>query len=125
DAVEYGIRLKTKHELREKYNPLVVSAAETLEAAVWLLSGSLIPQSLVMFHNTVELIFKAELARIHLALIADERRLKYEDLKALFREQLKNHPRGASVSASEFDIERTIAFGEAMKRVKELYPGTV
>lgn len=125
DALEWHTRVKTKAKLRKDYNPLVVSAAESLEAAVWLLSGYLIPQALSMFHNTIELLFKAELARIHLAMIADPRQLKYDDLKALFRDQVKSHPRGSGLNIPDFDIERSIAFAEAMKRVKEFYPTMV
>jgi hypothetical protein len=125
DAVEWHARVKAKKRLREDYGPMVVSAVESLEAAVWLLGGYLVPQSLAMFHNAVELLFKAELARIHLAMIADPRQLKFEDLKALFRDQVRSHPRGSAMQIPEFSIERTITFSDAMKRVKEFYPATV
>lgn len=80
-----------------------------------------LPQALVMLHNSIELAFKAELESIHRALIANERRWGYEELKAILRDAFLSHSRGANVPLPEFHIDKTITVTEAMRRVKDLY----
>jgi hypothetical protein len=98
------------------------SAFDYVDGAIWLIGGWRIPQALSLLHNAIELMLKAELESIHRALIADQRKLKYSDLKAILRDAFLSHPKGANVSVPDFDFDRTIAFPETLKRVSELYP---
>ncbi len=88
---------------------------------MWLVAGQRLPQALVMLHNCLELAFKAELEGIHPSLIAKVDRWRYEDLKAILREEFLSHPKGAEISLPDFDFDKTITFTEAMKRVANLY----
>ena len=65
DALEYHKRGLAINKLRELHSPLAVSAMESLDAALWLLGGWRIPQSLSLLHNAIELAFKGELEHIH------------------------------------------------------------
>jgi len=113
------------HGKAQIISPLVRSAREAFDAGMWLIGGGLNAQAMVMLHNAIELVFKAELEGVHRVLIADNRKLDYETLKSLLREAFAKHPSGASLSIPEFDFEKTITFTEALKRVTDLRPHLV
>lgn len=122
DALEYTIRSEAIKTLRDKHSLMAGSAFDYVDGAIWLIGGSRIPQALSLLHNAIELMLKAELESIHRALIADQKKMKYSDLKAILRDAFLSHPKGANVSVPDFDFDRTIAFPEALERVSELYP---
>jgi hypothetical protein len=104
---------------------LLRSCLDSIDAALWLIAGQRTSQSLSMLQNCIELIFKAELERIHPILIADLRNIDYGNLKKLLREDYKKHPKGEEMIIPEFDMEKTITFSESLRRIKDLYPNTI
>lgn len=119
---DYAKRLSEWKKAAESLSPLLVSCFESIDASLWLIAGCRVPQALVMLHNSIELAFKAELERIHRVLIADNRKLDYTALKSLLKNLFEAHPRGKQIDIPDFDMEKTINFTEAMKRIKEMYP---
>jgi hypothetical protein len=102
---------------------LVHNVPSMVDASVWLVAGGEYPSALVILADCIEIVLKAELESIHRLLIADTRSLKFEDLKELLRDAFQAHPRGRTLAIQEPDIDRTIAFDEAVRRVKGLWPG--
>jgi hypothetical protein len=119
---DYQLSLNEFKKAAETTSQLLVNCLESMDAALWLISGDRIPQALVMLHNSIEMAFKSELERIHRVLIADNRRLDYKALKSLLKDAFHAHPRGREMKIPDFDMERTIVFADAMERVSELYP---
>jgi len=122
DTAEYRLQKTEWQKARQNGPQLLVNCLETVDASLWLIAGDRIPQAMVLLFNAIEIAFKAELERIHPVLIADSRRLDYTALKSLLRDAFLKHPRGQTIDIPDFDLERTIPFGEAMDRVRELYP---
>ncbi|WP_155983845.1 MULTISPECIES: hypothetical protein [unclassified Thioalkalivibrio] len=106
----------------ESSSQLIKNALEAVDGAIWLVAGRRYALAVTSLHNSVELIFKAELEKIHRILIADNRRLDYKTLKRLLRDAFKQHPQGADMDIEEFDIDRTITFADSFDRVMDLYP---
>ena len=102
---------------------LVHNVPSMIDASLWLIAGGQYPSALVILADCIEILLKAELESIHRMLIADTRSLKFDDLKELLRDAFRAHPRGRALAIQEPDIDRTIAFDEAVKRVKGLWPG--
>jgi hypothetical protein len=122
DVVEHRLQKAEWEKARARGPKLIVTCLEAIDAALWLIAGRRIPQAMMLMFNAIEIVLKAELERIHRVLIADNRRLDYAALKSLLREAFLTHPRGGSMDIPDFDLERTISFGEALERVQELYP---
>lgn len=122
NILDYAKRLSEWKKASESLSQLLVSCLESIDASLWLIAGGRVPQALVMLHNSIELAFKAELERIHRVLIADNRKLDYTALKSLLKNLFEAHPRGKQINIPDFDMEKTINFTEAMKRIEELYP---
>jgi len=122
DAIEYHKRDEAMKTLADRRSLMAASAFDYVDGALWLIGGWRIPQALSLLHNAIELMLKAELESIHRALIADQKKLKYSDLKALLRDAFLSHPKGNNISIPDFDFDRTIAFPDALERVSELYP---
>lgn len=98
------------------------SIRQSVDSAIWLIAGGHTGQALVVLHNAIEIALKAELEGIHRVLIADDRELRsFDRLKRLLREAYSQHPKGASLQIEESDLERTITFGEAFERVKDIH----
>jgi len=121
DSYEVGRKSQAMEAIRRERSPLLASAIETLDAAVWVMAGGSHAQAVSLFHTAIELSLKAELDRVHRALIADRRGLEYNDLKRILRQEFAAHPRGQALSIPPFDIDKTITFLEAVDRVADLY----
>src|SRR4030095_10238206 len=93
NAVEESRLRSAITRLRNEYSPLTAGAAECVDAAIWLLGGYRIPQALSLFPTAIEQTLKGELAQIHPAFIVDPRRWGYEQLKALFADAFRKHPK--------------------------------
>jgi hypothetical protein len=108
--------------------PLFRGCVDTLYAALWLIAGENYPQALSLFHSSIELAFKAELARIHPLLIAAK--LDFDTLKSFLKDDFLKHPQGSQLSIkdfdqlsiSDFDLDKTISFIDALARMKDIYP---
>jgi hypothetical protein len=122
DTAEYQLQKAEWKKARQSGPQLLVNCLDTVDASLWLIAGDRVPQAMVLLFNAIEIAFKAELERIHRVLIADSRRLDYAALKSLLRDAFLKHPRGQTMDIPDFDLERTISFGEAMDRVRDLYP---
>lgn len=122
DDSEVGLRAQSMAAIRKDRSPMLASAVETLEAAIWLMAGGSYAQAVSLLHTSIELSLKAELDRVHRALIADKRSLDYSDLKSILKEEFAAHPRGRALTIPAFDIDKTITFLEAVERVGDLYP---
>lgn len=118
--IEYlrSVQARNKAEFRSN---LLNNCIEGIDGAIWLIGGFRIPQALTALYNSIELAFKGELEEIHPILIADTRNLSYDTLKSIMKDEFEQHPLGSRLNISEFDIERTITFDDAMKRVSELH----
>lgn len=101
---------------------LLTNALELIDSALWLVAGGRISQAVSALHNSIELIFKAELERVHRVLIADNRQLDYKSLKSLLKDAFLKHPQGKSLVIEDYDLEKTITFTEAFSRTRDLYP---
>jgi len=110
-----------RHEQNKGKSPLLANCFDSIDAALWLIAGERIEQSLVMFHHSIEIAFKSELEGIHKVLIANIPKLDYGLLKSLFKADFQAHY-DDKITIEDFDIDKTISFDEALKRVKELYP---
>lgn len=118
---DYVARLSEQKKALRSTAPLLGSCFDCIDASLWLIAGGRIPQALSLLHNGIELALKAELERIHRVFIVDNRKLDYQTLKSLLKEAFQSHPHGAQMEIPDFDVEYTITFSEAMKRVKDLY----
>jgi hypothetical protein len=121
DSDEVQTKIQAMEAIRRERSPLLASAIETLDAAIWVMAGGSHAQAVSLFHTAIELSLKAELDRVHRALIADRRGLEYNDLKRILRQEFAAHPRGQTLSIPPFDIDKTITFLEAIDRVADLY----
>lgn len=121
DADEVYRKNGAMEAIRRERSPLLASSIETLDAATWVMAGGSHAQAVSLFHTAIELSLKAELDRVHRALIADRRGLEYNDLKRILRQEFAAHPRGQALSIPPFDIDKTITFLEAVDRVGDLY----
>jgi hypothetical protein len=121
-------RINEMQKAQEFGSQPLLSCMESIDATLWLLAGNRIPQALVMLHNSVEIVFKSELERIHPLLINEIRKLDYEAIKGLLKNSLQSNDRGQKMDIVDFEIERnfntdkTITFDEAKKRVAEFHP---
>lgn len=88
------------------------------------MAGKQISQALILLHSSIELLLKAELERIHPALIA-RKKLDYQLLKSLLKKEYQSHPGGKNLIIPDFTIDNTISFTEAQMRVGELYPDLI
>lgn len=111
--------------LNSQSSPWLTSSLETIDAALWLIAGERIAQSLSLFHNAIELMLKSELARVNPVLIADLNKFDYKNLKMILREDFLKHPKSTLMNLPNFDIDKTISFTEALSRVGELYESLV
>jgi hypothetical protein len=116
----FAKRLSEWKKAREWPSPLLTNALEQIDAAIWLIGGDRYAQALASLHNSIELLFKAELERIHPLLIAD--RIHYPILKRLLKDEFHRHGHVQAVETEEFDFDKTIVFSEAAGRIKDLYP---
>lgn len=105
--------------------PLVDNAIDAINASLWLIAGDKLEQAIIVLHNSIELLLKAELARIHPVLIADNRRLDYVTLKSILKDDIERHHRGRRLNIPVFSIDRTITFLDTVDRVEEFYPGVI
>ena len=121
DSQEVHWKSEAMEAIRRERSPLLASAIETLDAAIWVMAGGSHAQAVSLFHTVIELSLKAELDRVHRALIADRRSLEYNDLKRILRQEFAAHPRGQALAIPPFDIDKTITFLEAVDRVADLY----
>jgi hypothetical protein len=117
---DYYGHLDERRRAAEGKPDLLVYCLDLVEASLWSLAGGQDPQALVQLDSCVEIALKAELEAVHGALIADTRRLEYEHLKQLLKDSFMAHPRGSRLKISDFDMEHTITFTEAKRRVREL-----
>jgi uncharacterized protein YlaI len=108
-------------KVEQEKSALLFNCLASVRASLWLLAGDQIEQAVIILHNSIELAFKAELAQIHPILIS-EQKFNYRNLKTLLKKEFESHPRGVSLNIPDLEIDRTINFSEAMKRVIELYP---
>jgi hypothetical protein len=70
DSDEVHSKIEAMEAIRRERSPLLASAIETLDAAVWVLAGGSHAQAVSLFHTAIELSLKAELDRVHRALIS-------------------------------------------------------
>lgn len=122
DNIDYHLQIAERKNTTDNAPQLLVNCLESIDASLWLIAGRRTPQALILLLNAIEIAFKADLERIHRVLIADSRKLDYPVLKSLLRDAFLKHPRGQNMKIPDFDLERTISFGDAMERVRELYP---
>ncbi|WP_371227802.1 hypothetical protein ACAW63_19265 [Pseudomonas sp. QE6] len=118
----FVVRVAQWEKARATQSHLLVNALELVDGALWLVAGGRLSQAVSALHNAIELVLKAELERVHRALIADPRKLDYQALKSLLKEEFMAHPHGAGLAIPEYDMDRTITFSEALTRAKDLYP---
>ncbi|WP_157651450.1 hypothetical protein [Burkholderia ubonensis] len=101
---------------------LLPNALELIDGALWLVAGGRHSHAVAALHNAVELLFKAELERIHPILVADNRQLDYKSLKSLLKDAFQSHPHGKTLIIEDYDAEKTITFTEAHARIRDIYP---
>lgn len=123
--VHYAERVAEMRKAQTAPSQLLTNALELIDGALWLVAGGRESQAVSALHNAIELVFKAELERIHRVLIADNKRLDYKSLKSLLKDAFLNHPQGKSLIIEDYDLEKTITFSEALDRTKDLYPQVV
>lgn len=124
DLSDYSDFLSEHNKALEHRLPILLkSCFASLDAALWLIAGTNYAQALSLLHNSIELAFKAELAKIHPLLIADNRKLDYETFKSFLKDEFSKHDQGSRLNINDFDLDKTITFTDALSRVKELYPG--
>lgn len=119
---DFKDRIEHRKKAASAPSLLLANSLDLIDSALWLIAGDRIAQALSSLHNAIELIFKAELERVHRVLIADSRQLDYKSLKSLLKDAFADHPRGKSLAIEDFDLQKTITFSEAMSRAKDLYP---
>lgn len=119
---DYGERFSELKKADSHNSLLVVSALEQLDVALWLIAGRRYAQALAAVHNVIELLFKSELEKIHVLLIAEKQHLTYKNLKSILKNEFQKHPTGSQISIDDFDLDKSISFPEAMNRAKDLYP---
>lgn len=122
DNIDYHLQVAEWKKAAENAPQILVNCLESIDASLWLIAGGRTPQALVLLFNAIEMVFKAELERIHHILISDTRKLNYPLLKSILRDAFLKHPRGERMEIPDFDLDHTISFGEALERVRELYP---
>lgn len=120
--VDYYTKLQERRRIVEGRSQLLVYCLDLVESALWSIAGRQDAQAIVQLDGCIEILFKAELEAIHRVLVADTRRLDYEGLKRLLRDAFHAHPRGQNLQIEDYDIEQTITFAEAKKRVRDLIP---
>lgn len=118
----YAERIAEWKKAQNAPSQLLTNALELIDSALWLVAGGRNAQAVSALHNSIELIFKAELERVHRVLIADNRQLDYKSLKSLLKDAFLKHPQGKSLVIEDYDLEKTITFTEAFSRTKDLYP---
>jgi hypothetical protein len=122
--IRSGFFLDERKNLKELNSTLLISCADFIDAALWLIAGNRLPQALAMLHNAIEVALKGELERIHKILIANTKGLNdFDALKSLLKDAFMKHQSGSKIEIPDFDMEKTILFEEAFDRVAELYPG--
>lgn len=119
---DYYARLDERRRIAAGKSQLLVYCLDLVEAALWSIAGGEDPQAIVQLDGCIEILFKAELETVHRVLVADTRRLDYEGLKRLLRDAFRSHPRGQKLQIDDYDIEQTITFAEAKRRVRDLVP---
>jgi hypothetical protein len=124
DIQDIAARDRQLKKAKGASSQLVVNALQLIDASLWLIAGDLHAQALSSLHNSIELLLKCELEKIHRVLIADAGKsgLDYKALKSLLKDAFLNHPKGKFLTIEDFDLEKTITFDEALKRTKDLYP---
>jgi hypothetical protein len=121
--IKSGYFIAERKKINRLQSRLLVSAADVIEAAFWLISGNQFAQALVALDGAIEIVLKGELERIHPILIADARdRESSETVESLLRNAFLQQSEEEHLSIPEFDIERTIRFDMAFERVQALYP---
>jgi hypothetical protein len=102
--------------------PLDDNAIDAITASLWLVAGNKLEQAIIILHSSIELLLKSELARIHPVLIADNKKLDYETLKSILKDEIEKHHRGSQLNIPIFSMEKTITFLDTIDRIDELYP---
>lgn len=125
DAVELHSQHKAIALLREHRPPMLASAIDTFNAAMWVVAGGRLPQAVSLLHTSIELALKSELDRVHRALVAGLKNLDYDDLKRILRNEFASHPKGRDMEIPPFDFDKTITFTDSVTRVGDLYKNTV
>lgn len=120
--LHYAERVSEWKKAKNTPSKLLTNALELIDGAIWLVAGGRHSQAVSVLHNAIELVFKAELERVHRVLIADSRQLDYKSLKSLLKDAFLNHPQGKSLVIKDYDLEKTITFSEALSRTRDLYP---
>lgn len=118
--LHYAERIAEWKKAQSASSQLLTNALELIDSALWLVAGGRNSQAVSALHNSIELIFKAELERVHRVLIADK--FDYKSLKSLLKDAFLKHPQGKSLVIEDYDLEKTITFTEALCRTKDLYP---
>jgi hypothetical protein len=117
---DYYARLDERRRIADGKSQLLVYCLDLIGASLWSIAGGEDPQALVQLDGCIEIAFKAEPEAVHRVLVADTRRLDYESLKRLLRDAFLAHPRGRKLQIDDYDIEQTITFAEAKRRVTDL-----
>jgi hypothetical protein len=122
ETPHYGKQEDFKKGIRKCESPSALSALESLEASLWLLSGNMASQALFLLHHTIEVAFKGLLEEIDVLLTLDS--LEYDLAKGLVWERVRGHRLGKVITKhadpENYDPTRTCRFEEAYRRVNEM-----
>lgn len=109
-VVDY-FKYELERQISRQKPPMVYSAIETVDAAMWLITGAKFAQSLSSLCTCIELLLKGELQKFDTALIDNNNRLNATQVKELLS-------RGKKSDQKFVDFpEYTINAKEALKRV--------